>query len=323
MLRPLFALLAAGVALGTSASAAPLEPPPKTSVSAPQRISVRTVGRGPDVVLIPGLGGSPEIWDDIVRRFRGRARLHLVQVAGFAGAPAGPNAQGPVLAPVSDSLAAHLRSHKLQGAKLVGHSTGGKLALMTAARHPELTGGVMVVDMLPFFGLALLPSARGPSDVRPVAEAAKRGVLGADDARFRAEQGAAASRYARSAASREMSLRGVLASDRRVYAQAMSELIATDLRPELGRIKGPVTVVYAQADDVVGFPVPDVDALYRRSYSGAPQVRLIPIPNSSHMVMHDQPNRLACELEAFVASEVGSPAGQAPRRRAASRALRC
>lgn len=300
MKRSISFLIAASVAVGFPAQAAPADPPAGASVSASQRISVRTIGRGPDLVLIPGLGGSPAVWDDIVRRFRGRARLHLVQVRGFAGAPAGANAEGQVLAPVSDALAAYLRSRRLQGARLVGHSTGGKLALMTAARHPGLIGGVMVVDMLPFFGLALNPRARGSSDVRPTAEAARRQVLAADDASFRAEQGAAAMRYTRSSGSREMVMRGVLASDRRVYAQAMSELIATDLRPELGSIRAPVTVVYAQADNVVGFPVRDVDDLYRQSYSGLAQVRLVPVPESSHMLMHDQPERLARELETFM-----------------------
>lgn len=301
MLRSVSLLLAAAVALACSACVAAVDVPPRTGDSAWQRIHVRTVGQGPDIVLIPGLGGSPEVWEDIVRRFRGRARLHLVHVSGFAGAPAGPNSEGAVLAPVSDALARHLRAHGLQGARLVGHSTGGKLALMTAARNPDLIGGVMVVDMLPFFGLALNPAARGSSDVRSIAEAAGRQVLGSDDARFRVEQDAAAVRYTRSSMSREIVMRGVLASDRRVYAQAMSELIATDLRPQLSRITAPVTVIYAQGDNIVGFPVQDVDDLYRRSYSTLPRVRLIPIPESSHMLMHDQPDRLAREFEAFIA----------------------
>jgi pimeloyl-ACP methyl ester carboxylesterase len=265
-----------------------------------QRISVTVQGKGPDVVLIPGLGGSPEVWSGTTRRLKGRARVHLVQVAGFAGAPAGANAEGPVLAPVAEEIAAYLRSRGLTKPKLIGHSTGGKLALMVAARHPDLPGEIMVVDMLPFFGLAVNPAAKTSTDILPIARAAQQGVLRADASRFEAEQTAAAERYARSAMSRAAALRGVLASDRRTYAQAMHDLISTDLRPELANIKAPVTVLYASTDVIVGFPARDVGATYRASYAGLPTVRLIPVPDSSHMIMDDQPARLAQEIDAFL-----------------------
>ena len=60
------------------------------------RISVEVVGQGPDVVLIPGLASSRETYRRTAERLRGRYRLHLVQVAGFAGEPAAANASGPV-----------------------------------------------------------------------------------------------------------------------------------------------------------------------------------------------------------------------------------
>ena len=55
------------------------------------RISVETRGSGPDVVLIPGLTSSPRAWESTVAAVPGY-RYHLVQVAGFAGAPAEANA---------------------------------------------------------------------------------------------------------------------------------------------------------------------------------------------------------------------------------------
>lgn len=301
MFRLSFRAALAALLLGASAAsadAAPYASKPRT-VSLP-RITVTVSGKGPDLVLIPGLGGSPGVWAETTRRLKGRARLHLVHVAGFAGSPARANGEGPVLAPVAEELVAYLRSQALTKPKLIGHSTGGKLALMVAARHPDLPSEVMVVDMLPFFGLAVNPSATDSTAVLPVARAAQQGVLRAGAARFGAEQTAAAERYARSPASRAAAVRGVLASDRRVYAQAMHDLIATDLRPELGSIKAPVTVLYAATDVIVGFPARDVDATYRASYAGTPALRLIPVPNSSHMIMDDQPARLAQEINIFL-----------------------
>ena len=51
-----------------------------------------TVGK-PDVVLIPGLGSSRAVWDGEVKLLAPNYRLHLVQVDGFAGAPAGANSR--------------------------------------------------------------------------------------------------------------------------------------------------------------------------------------------------------------------------------------
>ena len=93
------AVLAAGAALPlTQALAAPF---------ASERITVRTEGSGPDVVLIPGLNSSPRTWASTVAAVPGY-RYHLVQVSGFAGQPAGANKEGNVAAPVVAYLGVQL-----------------------------------------------------------------------------------------------------------------------------------------------------------------------------------------------------------------------
>src|SRR3546814_12890155 len=74
---------------------------------------------------------------------------HLVQVAGFAGTPAGGNASGKVVAPVAAEIARYIDEANLRTPALIGHSMGGTLAMMIAARHPAAVGRVMGVDMLP------------------------------------------------------------------------------------------------------------------------------------------------------------------------------
>lgn len=62
------------------------------------------VGKGPDVALIPGLASSRETWEAFALRLRGRYRLHLAQVSGFAGGVAGDNAAGPGLIPAAEDF---------------------------------------------------------------------------------------------------------------------------------------------------------------------------------------------------------------------------
>jgi len=49
------------------------------------RFSVEVVGKGPDLIFVPGLSSSRETWKVTADRLRGRYRLHLFQLAGFAG----------------------------------------------------------------------------------------------------------------------------------------------------------------------------------------------------------------------------------------------
>ena len=61
----------------------------------PTRFTAEVVGTGPDVILIPGLTASKNVWRPTVAAVPGY-RYHLIQVSGFAGAPARGNAEGAV-----------------------------------------------------------------------------------------------------------------------------------------------------------------------------------------------------------------------------------
>ncbi|MBX4159128.1 hypothetical protein K4A07_18570, partial [Lactiplantibacillus plantarum] len=49
------------------------------------RLSVEVVGQGPDVILVPGLASSREVWRATADWLKAAHRVHLVQLAGFAG----------------------------------------------------------------------------------------------------------------------------------------------------------------------------------------------------------------------------------------------
>ncbi len=112
------------------------------------RISVTTEGEGSDVILIPGLNSSPRVWREMVRAVPGH-RYHLVQVSGFAGQAKGGNTEGAVAAPVAEEIARYIAASGLKKPAVIGHSMGGTIGLMLAARHPDLPSKLMVVDMFP------------------------------------------------------------------------------------------------------------------------------------------------------------------------------
>ena len=280
--RHFLAIAAAAALLPAAACAQPAPAPP---LFAPTRLSVQVRGSGPDVILIPGLTGSREVWSGVVAGVPGY-RYHLVQVAGFAGEPARGNAgEGPVAAPVAEELARYIKSRGLEEPAVVGHSMGGVIAMMLAARHPESVGEVMVVDILPDPSAGYGGSAAA---LGPLADSLLGMLSGTPEGR-NAIKGLM-ERFGGAAATN---------SDPDVVARATHELATTDLTPALPRIAAPLTVVYALDPDSPRTPA-QTERLYAAAYAGAKDKRLIAVPRSGHMVMLDQPVRFAAELKAFL-----------------------
>jgi pimeloyl-ACP methyl ester carboxylesterase len=289
--RLLSLLLMSLVALGGSAAtAAPFKS---------DRISVEVKGKGPDVVLIPGLSSSPRVWDATVAAVPGY-RYHLVRVAGFDGAAPGANATGPVVAPVAEEIARYIVEGRLKRPALVGHSLGGSWAMMVAAHHPELASKVMVVDMFPFMGAMFAGPTATPETLQPIAEQVRKGIAsGTGDARKAAVEQTIAGMVKTEAARPAIVAQG-LASDAAVSGEAMYELILLDLRPELPKIKVPMEVLYAVPPTAPVTPE-QIDQYFKLSYAGAPQAVVKRIPDSYHFIMIDQPAVFQAELKAFLA----------------------
>ena len=262
------------------------------------RLSVEVIGRGSDVILIPGLASSREVWRVEANRLAATHRVHLVQLAGFAGEP-WSHGDGPFLAPVVDELARYIREAGLQRPAVIGHSMGGLSSLMLAQKHPAAVGRMMSVDSLPFFSAMFGPQVTAEA-ARPFADQAAAGVLGADEAGFRAQQVQTAIGLARDPATRAAMVEWSMATDRRAMATAMREVMTTDARPGLAAMTTPVWAVYA-ADADGGAPAAMADALWGSEYAALPGVRLVRVDDSRHFIMADQPGRFAALVDEFLA----------------------
>ncbi len=275
MNRRHFILCAAALAL----LPAPVAAAPFSSA----RLTVETRGAGADVILIPGLGTGRNVWSSLVRAVPGY-RYHLVQLAGFAGEPVRGNARGPVVAPLARELARYIEESGLRRPAIVGHSMGGTLAMLLAAGHPRLVGRIMVVDMLPapagLFGQNREDTgalARGIASLTGT-EAGRR--LYSSFVNVLAPQGS-----------------GFRTSDPALVGRTMNELVAMDLTDRLPAIRVPFTIVYAAPDERLARAA---DRRYRSAYANARSPRFVRIDDSGHMIMFDQPARLAAAIREFL-----------------------
>jgi pimeloyl-ACP methyl ester carboxylesterase len=263
------------------------------------RISVVARGSGPDVILIPGLTGhSEEWWGDVAKTLDDRYRLHLVQVNGFAGTAPGANIEGPVSAPVAEEMARYIRETDLDRPAVIGHSMGGTIGMMLAARHPDVVGRLMVVDMMPSMGAFFGPAGETPEGLRGIADQARAQILEAPPG-----TGFIAQLFEGMTLNTQMQpvlMRLARESDRRTVADAFHELVVTDMRPELARISAPITVLYAQPPNVQ-LPADQFDASMAGLYANAPNRTLVRIDDSRHFIQWDQPARFIAEIDAFMA----------------------
>jgi pimeloyl-ACP methyl ester carboxylesterase len=261
------------------------------------RITVTVRGKGPDVVLIPGLACSIAVWDATAARLEGHYRLHLVQVAGFAGSPPQANAKGPVIQPTVEAIDAYIKTNKLKAPKVIGHSIGGLMGLPLALQHPEDVGSLMIVDSLPFYGALL--GAKDVAAVTPQAAAMRDSVLAETPDAYAQGERSHLPTLVKSPEGRQAATRWAIASDQSVVARALYEDMTTDLRPGLHEIKTPVTMLYPW-DPTTGEPQATVDALYRDSFDPLSNKSMVRIVGSLHFIMLDQPAQFAAQVDAFL-----------------------
>src|SRR4051812_40532682 len=245
----------------------------------PTRFSVEVTGRGPDVILIPGLTSGREVWRATAAGLPD-FRYHLIQVSGFAGEPARGNRSGPVIAPLADEIARYIADRRLVRPAIIGHSMGGTLAMMIAARRPDLVGRLMVVDMYPqpaglFGGTAQSMSPLANIIASPGGRRLFANLMGA----FSPPEVAGR-------------------SDPDVVGRAVHDLAATDLTGELPNIRAPFTIVYASPDPQARAAL---ERSFTRAYAAARNPRFVRIDGSGHMVMLDQPARLRAAIREFLA----------------------
>jgi pimeloyl-ACP methyl ester carboxylesterase len=294
LLAPLAFVIAGILLLMMPSSASPI------ATFSPTRFTVVDAGTAgkPDVILIPGLASSRSVWDAEAKLLAPNFRLHLIQVNGFAGAPAGVNATGAILPGVVDELHQYIVAGKMHPI-MVGHSLGGLLTLMLADAHPEDVAKIVMVDALPFYAMVFDPNATVGS-IAPQAEAMRNQMLAMPADQFAAMQPMMVKAMVKDEAGGKTVAASSIATDRTVFVNSMVEDLQTDIRPEMAKIKTPALLIYPFDASAPGVELAKIDGLYKMAYAAMPNVKLVRIDDSRHFIMYDQPAKLDSVLESFL-----------------------
>jgi pimeloyl-ACP methyl ester carboxylesterase len=105
------------------------------------RISTLTMGEGPDVVLLHGLGATKTSFFDTAAALSRRYRVHALDFPGFgrSSKPALARYGAPFFA---RSVLGVMDALEIERAHLVGNSMGGRVAIEVGLREPSRVGGV-------------------------------------------------------------------------------------------------------------------------------------------------------------------------------------
>ncbi|WP_337846121.1 alpha/beta hydrolase [Sphingomonas sp.] len=253
-------------------------------------------GREP-VYLIPGLSSPRDVWDGIAPDLAKDQQVLLVQVNGFGGDALGENGKPGMTDGIIADLLADAAKRGAKRPAMIGHSYGGLIGMMLAARHPDRVGRLLVVDTLPFFGKLFDPAAT-PASIAPRAEQLRAMTIAGAD-RMKAMPTVTSDPggiWSNTPEGRIKVANWGLKADQRAVAQALYEDIVTDIGPELGKVTAkPFTILYA-----AGVGEARAKAMWEPAYAGTP-ARLVAVPDSYHFIMLDQPQRFAAEVKAFLA----------------------
>jgi 3-oxoadipate enol-lactonase len=258
-------------------------------------LAIHEDGAGDPLVLVHGAGTSSAIWHRAAPLLAERFRVVAPDVPGYGGSPAaGP---GFALEEVTDRLVDGLADAEVPAPyDLVGHSMGGALAILLAARHPERVRRLVLVAPA---GLAALPRLAG-------------GFLGAVAAPFAIARRTVATPLAGSALVRRLALAGVARDGARVPAEHARAVLASsagatrigpglasaataDLRDALASVRAPLGLVWGEHDPVI--PPRRIDVIR----GARPDVALTVVPDTAHAPMLERPDAFCAALEDVLA----------------------
>lgn len=265
---------------------------------------VKVVGKGPAVILIPGLASSGDVWQATVEALKNDYQLHILTLAGFAGTAPLPAEQWAAgyLPAQQQAILRYISEQQLHKPVVIGHSLGGYLALALASNASDKISGAINVDGLPALGaLFAQNSPAAASTDTATAKAAKDNKAqqqpsGGFDPMLMAKG------MTNNEAWQQRIVTDMARSDGMTSGRVMGELMQADLRPQLKNIKVPVLTLGALQNGAPYATPAQVQTNYQTQLANAPiQYHSFAFAaDSKHFIMADAPDWLNLQIRQFL-----------------------
>lgn len=253
-------------------------------------------GHGQDIILVPGLMSDGRVWEKTAEVLSAKKRVHIINIAGFGRTP---TKKSNSIKAVKTELLDYIS--KLENPIIIGHSLGGFLGLSMAIDKPDAVAGVISVDGLPFIGPIFTRNANTKvSDVSRQATYIKRHYAKLSSKQIRDEVSRGIYIQARSEEAKSVVLDMSSLSDGNTVGEIMYELMTTDLRPSMHKIKGNVMLLGASGAMPNAAGKDQVASLYAQQFESLPSAKVIMNKESHHFIMLDELDWLLDQVNEFL-----------------------
>jgi pimeloyl-ACP methyl ester carboxylesterase len=249
-------------------------------------------GAGPSVAILHGLFGSGRNWRSVAQHLAARHRVLTFDLRNHG---ASPWADGMSYAELVEDLQVSFRARRLDHAALLGHSMGGKVAMLMALLHPDEVDRLVIVD--------IAPAANPPNllaYIRAMRAVDLRGVT------RRAEVDTPLVATVPDPAERAFLLQNLVIGENstrwrlnlQVIERDFPQIVSFPDLPAGTAYRGPALFV---AGDRSNYIQPEHEAAIRRLF---PQARIIRIEGAGHWVHAEQPQAFLQAVAPFLSAAV-------------------
>ncbi len=203
---------------------------------------VTVTGKGTPIIFIHGYASEKSVWNETVNYLKSDFQCHVIQIAGFAGKA--PFRSDNYLSKLKDEIAEYIKNKNIGKVIIVGHSMGGFLALWIASEYPNIVSKVVSVDGVPYLSAIYNTSATPESQL----DMAKK-MYNYDNDFAPGKNKLTDEKLTQIFASMTIHedkipvlLNWSKSSDVRTLNQTMFEMMITDIRENVKKIKVPVLV---------------------------------------------------------------------------------
>lgn len=105
------------------------------------------LGEGQPFLILHGFLGMSDNWKTLGKQFaKDGFQVHLIDQRNHGKSPHSDEFSYQLMA---EDIAAYCKEHQLENIILLGHSMGGKTAMLTACEHENLVEKLIIVDIAP------------------------------------------------------------------------------------------------------------------------------------------------------------------------------
>ncbi len=106
----------------------------------------QVMGDGPALVIMHGVFGMSDNWQSLGRMWSKHYQVHLLDMRNHGRSPHSDQFSYEIM---SDDLLEYMDDHQLLQATILGHSMGGKVAMLFSVLNPTRVAKLIVADIAP------------------------------------------------------------------------------------------------------------------------------------------------------------------------------